>query len=234
VDAGKCAENVGEALKAKGVSGVSVKAHEAIGEIVPRHYQILVFDSETICFVFEPVACHSYNRVSSSSGGGKMVNIATVDTMLSLYLAFLYAGKPYFYKERILCMAQYLFEVEQANRLEQKGVLRRFSMDCVGKQESLISLRETKARKFRELKKGSKEFTEWLLEYNAAVDGDPLQGISEKGFEKGLGKKGEKRAETHKKKLFRGHRKTHYQGKYPPKTKTKTKKNRDGKPVFFY
>ena len=232
VNAGKCAENVGEALKAKGVSGVSVKAHEAIGEIVPRHYQILVFDSETICFVFEPVACHSYNRVSSSGSGGsrKMVNIATVDTMLSLYLAFLYAGKPYFYKERILCMAQYLFEVEQANRLEQKGVLRRFSMDCVGKQESLISLRETKARKFRELKKGSSEYTEWFLKYNPAVDADPLQGISEKGFEKRLGKKGEKRAETHKKKLFRGHRKTHYQGKHQPKTK----KNRNGKAVFFY
>ena len=233
VNAGKCAENVGEALKAKGVSGVSVKTHEAIGEIVPRHYQILVFDSETICFVFEPVACHSYNRVSSSSssGSGKTVNIATIDTMLSLYLAFLYAGKPYFYKERILCMAQYLFEVEQTNRLEQKGVLRRFSMDCVGKQESLIDMRETKARKFRELKKGSKEYTEWFLKYNPAVDADPLRGISENGFEKKLVKKGDKRSvETYKKKLFRGHRKT--QGKHQPKTKTK--KNRDGKPLFFY
>ena len=231
VDAGKCAENVGKALKAKGVSGVSVKAHEAIGEIVPRHYQILVFDSETICFVFEPVACHSYNRVSSSSSGsGKTVNIATIDTMLSLYLAFLYAGKPYFYKERILCMAQYLFEVEQTNRLEQKGVLRRFSMDCVGKQESLIDMRETKARKFRELKKGSKEYTEWFLKYNPAVDADPLRGV-EKGFEKRLGEKGDKRSvATGKQKLFQGHRKT--QGK--PHTRTKTKKNRDGKPVFFY
>ena len=235
VNAGKCAEKVGEALKAKGVSGVSVKEHEAIGEIVPRHYQILVFDSETICFVFEPVACHSYNRVSSSSssGSGKTVNIATIDTMLSLYLAFLYAGKPYFYKERILCMAQYLFEVEQTNRLEQKGVLRRFSMDCVGKQESLIDMRETKARKFRELKKGSKEYTEWFLKYNPAVDADPLRGISENGFEKRLVKKGDKRlAETYKKKLFQGHRKTHYQGKHQPKTKTK--KNREGKAVFFY
>jgi hypothetical protein len=241
VDAGKCAENVGEALKAKGVSGVSVKTHEAIGEIVPRHYQILVFDSETICFVFEPVACHSYNQVSSSGSGGKPVNIATIDTMLSLYLAFLYAGKPYFYKERILCMAQYLFEVEQANRLEQKGVLRRFTMDCVGKQESLIDIRETKARKFRELKKGSREYTEWFLKYNPAVDADPLRGISEKefvaeegekGFEKKMGKKGDKRPETYKKKLFRGYRKT--QGKPQAKSKTKTKKNRYGKPVFFY
>jgi len=116
-------------------------------------------------------------------------------------------------------------------------------MDCVGKQESLIDMRETKARKFRELKKGSREYTEWFLKYNPAVDADPLRGISEKefvaeegekGFEKKMGKKSDKRPETYKKKLFRGHRKTHYQGKPHTKTKTKTKKIRYGKPVFFY
>jgi hypothetical protein len=229
VNARKCAENVVEALKAKGVLGVSVKAHEEIGEIVPRHYQILVYDSETICFVFEPIACHSYNRVSSGDGSKKTVNIATIDTMLSLYLAFLYTGKPYFYKERILCMAQYLFEVEQANRLEQKGVLRRFSMDCVGKQEGLINMRETKARKFRELKKGSREYTEWFLKYNPAVDTDPLGGIK-KGF-MAEEKKGDKHPDTYKNKLFRGYRKTRYQGK---QSKAKTKKNRGKKAVFFY
>jgi len=227
VDAETCAQNVAAELKAKGVTGVSVQEHEAIGEIVPRHYQIIILEKETICFVYEPIACHSYNTVKSN--GGKTVKIATIDTMLSLYLAFIYTGKPYFYKERILCMAQYLFEVEQANRLEQKGVLRRFSMECVGKQENLISLRETKARKFRELKKGSAEYTEWFLKYNPAVDADPLgdAGFGDKkrgkGFENKMGKKGEKRPETHKKKLFRGHR------RHP-----KTKKYREDKSMFFY
>ena len=229
VNAEKCAENVAEALKAKGVTGVSIQEHEAVGEIVPRHYQINILEKETICFVYEPIACHSYNQVSSN---GKMVKIATIDTMLSLYLAFIYTGKPYFYKERILCMAQYLFEVEQANRLEQKGVLRRFNMECVGKQESLIDLRETKARKFRELKKGSKEYTEWFLKYNPAVDENPL-GVSENGFEKKVGKKGDKPPATGKKKTFRRHhRKTRYHGK--PHPKTTTKKNREGKSVYFY
>jgi hypothetical protein len=103
-------------------------------------------------------------------------------------LAFIYTGKPYFYKERILCMAQYLFEVEQANRLEQKGVLRRFTMECVGKQESLIDIRGEKARKFRELKKGTAEYNEWFLKYNPATDKEPL-------LDSALGKKGDKKEE---------------------------------------
>jgi len=197
VNAGECARKVAEDLKAKGVVGISIQEHEAIGEIVPRHYQLFVFEKETIGFIFEPIACHSYNQITS---GGKKVNIATVDTMLSLYLAFLYTGKPYFYKERILCMAQYLFEVEQANRLEQKGVLRRFTMECVGKQEGLIDMREEKARKFRELKKGTVEYNEWFLKYNPATDKEPvwnsvLDKEADKGADKGADKRADKEAD---------------------------------------
>ena len=57
--------------------------------------------------------------------------------MLSFFLAFLYANRPYYNTQRILCMAHYLFKVQEKNRLEQKGVLKRFSVDCYGKQETL-------------------------------------------------------------------------------------------------
>lgn len=166
----ECANKLEIVLKQKGVSGVKIIEHDAIGEIVPRHYQVIIFNTETICFIFEPIACHSYNKVQIY---GNRVNIATIDTMLSLYLAFIYTGKPYFYKERILCMAQYLFEVEQTNRLEQKGVLKRFTMNCVGKQETLLEIREKKAQKFRSLKKGTVEYNEWFLKYNPATDALP-------------------------------------------------------------
>jgi hypothetical protein len=220
VNAEECAQKVAEDLKAKGVVGVFIQENEAIGEIVPRHYQIMVFGKETICFVFEPIACHSYNQITS---GGKKINIATVDTMLSLYLAFIYTGKPYFYKERILCMAQYLFEVEQANRLEQKGVLKRFTMDCVGKQESLIDIREEKARKFRELKKGTVEYNEWFLKYNPATDKEPLLKKEEE-------KKEEKRAiEFNGRKSKKYHKKPAYKKQY--KTRRHRKSTRS---VYFY
>ena len=55
----------------------------------------------------------------------KVINVATIDTMLSFYLAFLYSDRKYYDKNRILCMSQYLFIVQQRNRLAQKGLLRR-------------------------------------------------------------------------------------------------------------
>jgi hypothetical protein len=103
---------------------------------------------------------------------GKEVLVATIDTMLSFYLAFLYANKAYFNKDRMLCMSAYLFEVEQKNSLEQKGLLKRFSLDCYGKQPSMEDIRAEKARKYTELKasKDEKEFEKWFLKYAPAAE----------------------------------------------------------------
>ena len=70
------------------------------------------------------------------------VKVATIDTMLSFYLAFYYSSRPYYDNERILCMSQFLFTVQQKNRLQQKGLLRRFSIKCYGHQETLEGMRE--------------------------------------------------------------------------------------------
>jgi hypothetical protein len=89
--------------------------------------------------------------------------------MLSFYLAFLYSNKEYYKnKNKILCMAMFLFDVQQRNRLSQKGLLKRFSIDCYGKQKMLEDIRTEKAEKFKELipKKGTVEYDEWFLKYN--------------------------------------------------------------------
>jgi hypothetical protein len=100
---------------------------------------------------------------------GQKVKIATIDTMLSFYLAFLYAERPYYneFSERILCMSKFLFEVQQKNRLKQKGLLRRFSIICYGHQESVEEMRSQKAAKYKELKqtKNKKDLEEWFLNY---------------------------------------------------------------------
>jgi hypothetical protein len=99
------------------------------------------------------------------------VNIATIDTILAFYLSFIYADKPYYQKDRLLCMAQFLFEIEQKNRLEQRGLLKRFSIDCYGNQPTLEDMRAEKSEKFKELKdkRNTKEFEMWFLKY---VPGD--------------------------------------------------------------
>jgi hypothetical protein len=159
------AEIVKERLKDIGIKNTKIIKRESVGEIIPLHYEIKI-DNDTIVFIYKPIACHSYNILNI---GNQKVKIATIDTMLSFYLAFLYADKPYYnqFLDRILCMSKFLFDVQQKNRLEQKGLLRRFSINCYGHQESVEEIRAEKAKKYKELKKkGNKaEFEEWFLNY---------------------------------------------------------------------
>ena len=88
--------------------------------------------------------------------------------MLSFYLAFLYVNRPYYDPQRILCMCHYLFKVQQKNRLQQKGLLRRFSIDCYGEEKhTKEKIRAEKTKRFKELKKkrGSKEWDYYFLNY---------------------------------------------------------------------
>lgn len=162
-------EIIVERLDDIGIQKVKIVKHEAIGEIIPEHYEIVI-DKDSIAFVYKPIACHSYNVININ---GQKVKVATIDTMLNFYLAFLYADREYYneFAERTLCMAKFLFDVQQKNRLEQKGLLRRFSITCYGHQESVSEMREHKNKIYRELKskKGTKEFDEWFLNYKPAV-----------------------------------------------------------------
>jgi hypothetical protein len=155
---------VKENLVENGFKNVQTIFHSAIGEIIPENVEITV-DGETMAFIYQPVACHNYNKIRV---GQSEINVATIDTMLSFYLAFLYADKPYFNKDRILCMAKFLFDVQEKNRLEQKGVLKRFSTVCYGKQPTLESMRAEKTAKYAELagKKGTPEYEMWFMKYS--------------------------------------------------------------------
>jgi Poly(A) polymerase catalytic subunit len=162
----RTANIVGEQLQEYGYKNIKIIKHDAIGEIIPERYEVRI-GKDTLAFLYKPIACHSYNTITIND---KEINVATIDTMLSFYLAFIYADKPfpYFNKDRILCMAEFLFNVEQENRLEQRGLLKRFSLECYGKQPTLESIRAEKAEKFKELsgKRGMREFEEWFLRYN--------------------------------------------------------------------
>jgi hypothetical protein len=162
----RTANIVREQLEEYGYKNIKIMKHDAIGEIIPERYEVRV-GKDTLAFLYKPIGCHSYNTITISD---KEINVATIDTMLSFYLAFIYADKPfpYFNKDRILCMAEFLFNVEQENRLEQRGLLKRFSLECYGKQPTLETIRAEKAENFKELtgKRGTREYEEWFLKYN--------------------------------------------------------------------
>lgn len=156
-----------ERLADAGFKNIKTVHHPAIGELIPERIEVLV-GKDTISFIFKPIACHSYNTIRI---GDKEINVATIDTILSFYLAFIYTNKPYFNKERILCMAQFLFEVEESNRLRQTGLLKRFTMKCYGKQETLETIRAVKTEMYKKLadKRGTREYEMWFLKYTPAL-----------------------------------------------------------------
>jgi hypothetical protein len=153
-----------ELLEEEGLKKVKIRKQEGVGEIIAPHWEIIV-KGETLAFIYKPIACHSYNVIKLNN---KKVHIATIDTMLSFYLAFLYADRSYYDKNRIVCMAEYLFKVQEKNRLSQRAILKRFSMDCIGKQPNIFDIRIEKSNKFKELrfKRGTKEYDRWFLKYN--------------------------------------------------------------------
>ena len=196
---------VKERLQDIDVKDVKIIKRPAVGEIISPHYEIRV-DKDVVAFIYEPLACHSYNILKQQ---GYEINVATIDTMLSFYLAFLYANRPYYDKDRILCMSKYLFEVQEKNRLQQKGLLKRFSINCMGHQETVEEMRAEKTDKFAELKdkKGTPEYEEWFLRYR------PLDPV-----------------DTNTKQKKTKNKTTRY--KKPNKTKKATKKKKS-KGLFF-
>ena len=158
------AKKVMERLVDIGVEKVRVVKKSSVGEVISAHYQVIIGANDTVAFIYEPMACHSYNKVRVSNTS---VKIATIDTMLSMYLAFLYSNRSYYDLDRILCMSNFLYKVQERNRLQQKGVLKRFSLNCYGYQHTLEDIRTEKMKMFENLKKqrNSKEYEEWFLKY---------------------------------------------------------------------
>jgi hypothetical protein len=187
-------EAVVRELTAHKYTGVKYTKHAGVGEVISEHYDIRIGD-DVIAFLYKPLACHSYNTIrvngddgggGGGGGGGDSIRIATIDTMLSFYLAFIYADRVYYDTNRIMCMSQFLFDVQQHNRLKQSGLLRRFSINCYGKQPTLESMRFEKTAKYEELKgkRDSREFEEWFLRYIPYEHASASAGSGAKGAKK--------------------------------------------------
>ena len=164
----KSATLLKEKLNKNNFQDVKILKAKELGEVIPNHYEIRV-NNNTLAFIYETIACHSYNTIKID---GKKIKIATIETMLSLYLAFLYANRLYFDTNRILCMAELLFKVQLRHRLVQKGLLKRFTTKCYGIQKTLTTIRTEKTNKFKKFKscrKKNKKCTQKLkkeYEYN--------------------------------------------------------------------
>lgn len=123
--------------------------YNQVGEIIPKYYEITI-NNQPVIYIFEPLACHSFNKIKYNHD---IIKIASIDTIISLFLSFIYAPSIIFNKNHILCMIEYLYKVQIRNKFKQIGVLKRFSIDCYGEQETIQNIRANKSKKFKEIKK---------------------------------------------------------------------------------
>ena len=160
----KTAKLIKEKLEAVDIRDVSIEKKPSVSEYLSTHYEIKI-GSQPIVYLYRPLACHSYNTIKV---GDKIYRVATIDTMLSFYLLFLYIDRPYFNPKRILCMCEYLFKIQQKNRVKLRGILRRFSVSCYGKQKTIEDIRNEKTEQFKRLKnkRKTREYDKWFLRYN--------------------------------------------------------------------
>jgi hypothetical protein len=161
----KTANILKEILISDGYKKIKLVERPGIGEIVSPHIEIIV-DKKPIVFIYKPSECNSYNVINVK---GKKIKIATVDTMLAFYLAFLYGDEKYnrYDKERILCMAEYLFRIQSKYKYKQQGILKRFSINCYGKQTTREEIRAEKNIMYEKIKSkvGTSEYDEYFLNY---------------------------------------------------------------------
>ena len=176
-----------EKLEENGFTHVKINKKSAVGnEIIMTHYEVVV-DDDTLCFIYEPSGCFSFNTIKIKE---KTVKVATIETMLLFLLAFLYANRPYYDHERIMCMAQYLINVQAKNRLEHKGLLKRFNINCYGKEKTIVEIRSEKASKYEELKnmKDSKEYNKYFFKYTPVKRRKGIKSINNKPIEENIRK----------------------------------------------
>lgn len=163
----KLANIIVERLKANNIKHVKHIHHKETGEIIPEHCEIKINDKSYV-FIYKTIACHSYNKITIS---GKAINVASIETILSFYLAFAYSDHKHHKSDRLLCMSKFLVNVIEKNKLSSRGILKRFTINCYGKQKTLEDIRSEKALKFKEFNDlkvdyDDKDYQMWFLKYN--------------------------------------------------------------------
>ncbi len=156
------------------VKKVDVVESKGIADLIPPHNIIYVTDRknirEPLTIMFQTEACYSYNVLPPSKKGGQ-IRIASIETLMNMYLAFQYdedkVDEKLINKGRLMCAATELYKIQKENRLAQRGVLKRFSLNCYGHQQSKAEMLKEKREKTKELSKDkdSKEYESWALNY---------------------------------------------------------------------
>ena len=163
------ADATARAIQRKMPYAVTVEQVEAIGEQVPRRVTVALGGC-AIAHIYQSTSCYSYTKLSLPEG---MLKIASAETFLSFYLIFLYVDGHYDTNVNIRCIANDMLAMQRERRLDTTGLMRRFAIECDGRQVTQRDVSYERTRKYQALKdkKSSPEYIKWFYKWQKKGDG---------------------------------------------------------------
>ena len=157
-------------------------------DILPIHYYVTIsnqLNNVNINIYNANDKCNSYNTIKIENN---TIKIASIETKIYYYLAFMYLNDKHYDIKRIFCLANYLFLVQEQNILNKRKLLKKFPVDCYGKDKLKEDIREIKTKKYEELKnkKNTLEYHKWFLRYIPHINISKNKNINEKFYSNSL------------------------------------------------
>jgi hypothetical protein len=114
-------------------------------DILPS-MKVICQGKQALVLIIDQTACHSYFHVSV--GHGKIIRIASMDTLITLYFSLALIQTPFFDISSMECLANHLVEISIKARNKPDDFAFPFiSIQCVGHQTTLPSLIRAKVKR---------------------------------------------------------------------------------------
>lgn len=129
-------------------------------KFINSFYEVEI-NGQSLLYIFTTNSCQSYNKITYK---GKSYNIATIDTILSIYYAFEFINES---SINIVNTLSYCYLLESIHSNNKTNILRRFYLPCIGHQTTIEDIRKERDKKYTLYKKNkqSDEYKKWFLKY---------------------------------------------------------------------
>ena len=139
-----------------GFRGIEINYYQAYGEIVPARL-VLKFFKLPIALLVQDTACHAHNSMKTKDG--RTVLIATLDTLITLYLslAIFTNDENDIFGFSLMCAVERFIDVNsQIQKARTEKQFPAFPLECVGYQKGYPTLLREKVARIAEEKAAAK------------------------------------------------------------------------------
>lgn len=138
-----------KSLQGRTDGAFTFKKFAAVAEFFPPIYiGYMRGMTKPVVAIIQTTACHSYNPITLNTG--RQVLVASFDTLITLYLSFLFRSTlESFFGRPILCLVERVMSLQAAFRTRRDSPFPFISLECVGHQKSFQSLLREKVERIR-------------------------------------------------------------------------------------